>query len=207
MNGFTGIYEVDFQIIMNLWLQKRYTHFAETDNTLKVAIISMINLYNTCHYFQNLLDDPIYFQQFQVKIGYKMFERFADIDSVNELIKCLPITTKNDNKELAKLAAGNVVSRPFLSKNYRLIEVSDSHGRMIEIDAKGTIIGNKTISIFSKIVERRYTGHNEVFIVQHWCTSDGGCINTDHLCVKTGDRRSSYITSINDSFIRTAVPW
>jgi hypothetical protein len=84
MNGFTGIYEVDFQIIMDLWLQKKHTDSVEMANTRKVAITTMINLYNTCRYFRNLLDVPLYFQQFQLKIGYKMFDQFADIDSLND---------------------------------------------------------------------------------------------------------------------------
>jgi hypothetical protein len=86
MNGFTGIYEVDFKIIMDLWFLEKHTDSMEMDNDRKVAITTMINLYKTCHYFRNLLDDPLYFQQFHVKIGYKIFDRFADILSLKESI-------------------------------------------------------------------------------------------------------------------------
>jgi hypothetical protein len=198
-NGFTGICEVDFQIIMDLWLKNKHTNSVEMANTRKVAITTMINLYNTCRYFRNLLDDSPYFQQFQSKIGYKMFNQFADIDSLNELIKCLPITTKQGNKELTNLAAGNIVSLPLKRKNYRIINASDSRARMIEIDIKGIIIGKKIMELFSKIVDTTYLRQGES-TSQWWRTSTGRCIDNS-VCVK--DRWSSNITCISDSFIRT----
>jgi hypothetical protein len=77
-----------------------------------------------------------------------MFDRFADIYSLKELIDCLPTTIKNDRSELTKLVAGNVVSCSFINckKNYRVINASDFSGRLMEIDAKGAII-DKKISI------------------------------------------------------------
>jgi hypothetical protein len=206
MNGFAGIYEVDFKIIMDLWFQKKHTDSVETDNTLKVAIITMINLYNTCHYFRNLLDDPIYFQQFQVKVGYKMFDRFGDINSLNELIKSLPITTKKGYEELTKLQAGNVVSISFGGKNYRVIEAADSHGRMIEIDAKGIIIDNQIIKIFSIMVDQTYSGDNGACISQKWFSLIGDRISNECVCVKTKCGRSAHITGIDNHYIRTVVP-
>jgi hypothetical protein len=193
---------------MDLWLQKMHTDYTETEKTLKVAIITMINLYNTCRYFRNLLDHPLYFQQFQVRIGYKLFDRFADINSLNELLNCLPTTTIKGHTKLTKLAAGNVVSCPFSKKNYRVIDASDIRGRIIEIDAKGVMIDINIIEICSKMVARRYFDGNDVCTVQSWVASSGRLmdITTDYLCVKTKDGRWSTIGAINDSFIRTVVP-
>jgi hypothetical protein len=78
-NGFTGIYEIDFQIIMDLWLKKIPIDGRENVDQHMCALMTMFNLYNTCHYFRNIFDEPIYFRQFQLKIGYKLYDRFADI--------------------------------------------------------------------------------------------------------------------------------
>jgi hypothetical protein len=200
-NGFTGIKEVDSQIIMDLWFQNVDTYCRKFDKARKLAIVSMINLYNTCHYFRNILDDPIFFQQFQIKIGYKMFARFADIDSLNELIKCIPMTTKNGNDILTKLTAGNVVSEVSHGKNYRIINASDSHARMIEIDIKGMIVGKKIIKIFSEIVNTKYLSHWEPSTEQLWLTSTGTHVN-NFICLKTRKGIPTRITSIESGFIR-----
>jgi hypothetical protein len=128
--------------------------------------------------------------------------------TLNELIKSLPITTKTNNKELTKLAVGNIVCSTSQGKNYRIIDSSDSCGRMVEIDTKGMIVDNKTIKIFSKMVEQRYILNCEPVIYQHqdWYTTSN-YISNKYVWVKIKDGRYSNITGIDDIFIMTVVPW
>jgi hypothetical protein len=204
-NGFTSIREVDFDIIINLWLPKKHMNWTEMKETKKLAIVTMINLYNTCHYFQNLLDDPSYFQQFQDKIGYKMFDLFANINSLNNMIGCRPISIKNGNDILTKLVPGNIVSIPGLNKNYRIVESSDCHGTMIEIDHKDVVINNKIIEIFSETVDIRCDNYK--CIAQKWRPfTYNYYISNQYIIGKTKCGLYFYIAGIDESFIREFVP-
>jgi hypothetical protein len=193
-NGLTGIFEVDFQIIIDLWFVENY----------RQAIITTLNLYNTCHYFRNLLDEPSYFLQFQNTIGYKFFDRFADIDSLDRLINSLPMRSKNDNNESIKLVRGNVVSISYLDqkKNYRIIEASDSYARMIEIDIKGMIVDSKIFEIFSEICH--WSRNDKPFVSQNWISPGHGCyINTDFIIWKAPDGSLLPTESIGHDYIRS----
>jgi hypothetical protein len=178
-NGFTGIRELDLQIIIDLWFVK-YTDRGESEKIFKQAIRTTLNLYYTCHYFRNLLDEPMHYRQFQNMIGYKVFDRFDEINSLDKLIKALPMRIKNDDEDSIKLAKGNVVSISHLGKNYRIIEASDSYARMIEIDIKGMIVDRKIMEIFSE--NFRWSRDDRPFVSQSWnLPSHGRSIDADFI--------------------------
>jgi hypothetical protein len=205
-NGFTGIYEIDFQIIMDLW--PKNIDYMDMDKTWKRASMAMIDLYNTCFYFRNLLNDPIYFQQFQDKAGYKMFDSFADINSLNNTISRLPMSTKNGNDILIKLVAGNVVSIPVLCKNYRIINACDCYGTMIEINDKGMVIDDKIIEIVSETIPITPRGDPyNTCLEQKWLSPITGCyISNRHIIGKTKCGIYFKIASIDENFMREFVP-
>jgi hypothetical protein len=202
-NGFTGIRELDLQIITDLWFLEEYTDIAEIRKNSKTgqAILATLNLYNTCHYFRKLLDDPIVFLQFQNMIGYRLFDRFADIDSFDKLLKSVPRSTKNGDEELIKLVVGNVVSIPSRCKNYRIIHATDSCARMIEIDIKGIIVDSKIIEIFSKLFH--WLRNDKPFISQSWITyAPNDYVNNEFLIWQTRSGTCLNIVSIDDKFLR-----